>query len=116
MATAMINMPQRWAQGERIGEFETTFTGDFNIAEDVSGLKGVKDTFKRAFGGWKHDIRYMTNLAVVINMKCWQHFEAGNKELSREYGEEYYKVRDWVYSDESGFTEEDQRYYYRHTD
>jgi hypothetical protein len=116
MPVVTIEMQHRWVQNEKIGELESTFTGDFNIAEDVSGLNGVKDTFQRAFNSWKDDIQYMTNLAIVTNMKCWQHFQAGNETLSEAYSDMYYKVRDWVYSDQSGFTEEDQKYYFKYTD
>ena len=37
-------------------ETKTTFYGDFTIAELVSGVEGVKDTFKRAFEEWKTNV------------------------------------------------------------
>ena len=87
MSETVTRFPRRWAQSEQIGELTTTFTGDFNIAEDISGLKGVRSTFATAFNEWKDDVRYMANLAIVTNMKCWEHYGSGNEELSREYGE-----------------------------
>ena len=116
MSETMIRFPRRWTQSEQIGELTTTFTGDFNIAEDISGLKGVRSTFATAFNEWKDDVRYMANLAIVTNMKCWEHYGSGNEELSREYGEEYHRVNDWVWSEESGFTKEEREYYFTYTD
>lgn len=108
MSETVTRFPRRWTQSEQIGELTTTFTGDFNIAEDISGLKGVRSTFATAFNEWKDDVRYMANLAIVTNMKCWEHYGSGNEELSREYGEEYHRVNDWVWSEESGFTKEER--------
>lgn len=70
MSETVTRFPRRWAQSEQVGELTTTFTGDFNIAEDISGLKGVRSTFATAFNEWKDDVRYMANLAIVTNMKC----------------------------------------------
>lgn len=81
MSETVTRFPRRWAQSEQIGELTTTFTGDFNIAEDISGLKGVRSTFATAFNEWKDDVRYMANLAIVTNMKCWEHYGSGNEEL-----------------------------------
>ena len=39
----------RMAQTETYGDLTSTFTGDFNIAEDMGGVPAVEDTFKRAF-------------------------------------------------------------------
>lgn len=33
-----------------------------------------------------------------------------------EYGEEYHRVNDWVWSEESGFTKEEREYYFTYTD
>lgn len=101
MSETVTRFPRRWAQSEQIGELTTTFTGDFNIAEDISGLKGVRSTFATAFNEWKDDVRYMANLAIVTNMKCWEHYGSGN---------------DWVWSEESGFTKEEREYYFTYTD
>lgn len=100
---------------EEIGGLSTTFTGDFDIAE-AFGEGAVRDTFERSFDAWKNDIRYLTNLSVVCNMKCWEHYEKGDKKLSELYSDCYYKTRDYAYDDESPFTDEDRRYYFRLTD
>lgn len=65
----------------------TTFWMDFDIA-DKFGVNAVKDTYKRAFHEWKHDYRYLTELVMVLNHKCWQHYERNN-ELSELYASLY---------------------------
>lgn len=105
----------RMAQTETYGTLTSTFTGDFNIAEDLGGAHAVEDTFARAFACWKHDVRYLANLAMVVNHKSWQHADA-NPELSRLYAEFYYAVRDFVYDDDSPFDDDDIRYFFEVTD
>ena len=93
-------------------EMKTTFWMDFTIA-DVFGIGAVKDTFKRAFEEWRTDVVYVTELALVMNWKCWDHYEKGNTELSMLYSDQYYKVRGWCLDNLEG---EDFEYYFRTTD
>lgn len=72
----------------------TTFFDDFTIA-DAFGIDAVKDTFKRAFKEWKSNCEYVTELSIVMNLKCWYWYEKGNTELSKLYSDYYYKVDDW---------------------
>ena len=53
-------------------EPKTTFWSDFSIA-DMFGTEGVKDTYNRAKEDWQDSIEYMTELAMVLNHKSWQH-------------------------------------------
>ncbi len=78
-------------------ELTTTFWDDFSIA-DRFGIKAIKDTFKRAFNEWKDDCVYVTELCIVVNLKCWQHYHEGNSEVSELYSDYYYKVRDYALS------------------
>lgn len=75
-------------------EFKTTFWMDFTIA-DKFGIEAVKDTFKRAFSEWKTDYIYLTELTLVINWKCWEHYEKNNIEISKLYSEYYYQLREY---------------------
>ena len=75
-------------------EFKTTFWMDFTIA-DKFGIEAVKDTFKRAFSEWKTDYIYLTELTLVINWKCWEHYEKNNLEISKLYSEYYYQLREY---------------------
>ena len=62
----------------------TTFFTDFSIA-DHFGLSAIKDTYKRAFEGWKMNYKYLTELVMVLNWKLWQHHEEGNEAYEELY-------------------------------
>ena len=64
--------------------FSTTFWQDFSIA-DAFGVKAIQDTFDRAFGEWKDDYLYITELVAVLNHKIWQHYHAGHEEVAQLY-------------------------------
>lgn len=55
-------------------EFNTTFMGDFTIAEQF-GPAAVQDTYERVFQQWHDDYRYLTDLVIVLNRKLWSHWE-----------------------------------------
>lgn len=92
-------------------EFKTTFWQDFTIA-DCFGIDAVKDTFKRAFNEWKTNHVYLTELAIVMNLKCWSWNNRDKKfmELYRAY---FYEVQDYAYSNLKG---EELDYYFKCTD
>lgn len=93
-------------------ETKTTFWEDFSIA-DVFGIKAVKDTYHRAFKEWKSDHIYLTELVMVLNWKCWQHYEKGNSALSSLYSDLFYEARDYALNNLTG---EEFDYFYRTTD
>lgn len=93
-------------------EFSTTFWSDFSIA-DAFGVNAVKDTYKRAFKEWKDDYKYLTDLVIVLNHKCWQHYEKGNTEYSQLYEKLYYEAHDYALDNLNG---EEFDYYWRKTD
>ena len=49
----------------------TTFWEDFTIAEKF-GESAIRDTFRRAFDGWKDNYKYLTELVMVLNWKIWE--------------------------------------------
>ena len=102
---------QNFKQGMNYLGYEpkTTFYGDFTIAELVSGVEGVKDTFNRVFDEWKSNIEYFTELVLVLNHKSWEHYNNKNNELSMLYVELYEKADDHLFSSET-FTEEQMSY------
>lgn len=117
MASAKIfNVPARWAANEKLGDLETTFTGDFNIAEDISGAAGIKETFARAWESWRSDIHYVANLAYALNHKSWERFDAGDQELCELYVDLYNKVCEAVWDDDSAYTDEERRIFFHLTD
>lgn len=92
--------------------WQTTFWTDFSIA-DAYGKNAVKDTFKRAFAEWKDNYVYLTELEIVMNLKCWDHYNIGNTDLSELYGTYYYKCRDYAYDN---FNEKELEYHFEMTD
>ena len=91
--------------------FSTTFWTDFSIA-DAFGPEAVQDTFNRAFAEWKSDVRYLTDLVVVLNHKIFQHFN-GDRELSKLY-DSLWKIAD-EYAMEN-LTGKDFEYFFNITD
>ena len=61
----------------------TTFWEDFSIA-DSFGEDAIKDTYERVMKEWSYDYKYLTELALVLNWKIWEHYEK-NKELGKLY-------------------------------
>ena len=73
---------------------KTTFYEDFSIA-DRFGIPAVKDTFKRAFEGWKDNHIYLTELVMVLNWKIWEHCET-NDALVEVYNDLWEQTRDYA--------------------
>ena len=90
---------------------KTTFWMDFSIA-DKFGIDAVKDTYKWAFESWKSDVVYLTELAMVLNWKIWEHYEK-NEALTEVYQDLWTKAD--VYAMEN-LTGNDLDYYLRTTD
>lgn len=78
----------------------TTFWMDFSIA-DAFGKSAIQDTFDRAFAGWKNNYKYLTELVMVLNHKCWQWHEK-NDTYCTLYSDLYYKARDYAYDNLQG--------------
>lgn len=93
-------------------KMQTTFWTDFTIA-DAFGEDAVEDTYERAFREWRGDVVYVTELAIVTNWKCWEHYRKGHDGLSRLYAELYHDVDGWCYANLEG---DDLRYYFEMTD
>lgn len=92
--------------------WQTTFWMDFSIA-DRFGEKAVKDTFKRAFKEWKDEVVYITELVLVLNWKCWDHFNSGDFNLSGLYAKLYHEANDYAREHLKG---EELEYFFRTTD
>lgn len=94
MGATFINIPMVQADPCAVpyeDGFSTTFWSDFSIA-DAFGKEAVQDTFNRSFAEWKSDVRYLTDLVVVLNHKIFQHFN-GDRELSKLY-DSLWKIAD----------------------
>lgn len=93
-------------------ETKTTFWQDFSIA-DKFGINAIKDTYKISFDSWKNNVEYLTELAMVLNWKLWEHWENGNEQVARVY-EELWKKTD-SYACEN-LKDKDLDYYFKTTD
>jgi hypothetical protein len=113
----------KWGLVELTGyEPKTTFWQDFSIA-DKSGMDAIKDTYNRVFNEWHKDYIYMTELALVINWKCWEHWHRGRKEMeqflsnhnevSDWYKETYYNLLDWA---DKNLKKKELQYFYKTLD
>ena len=90
----------------------TTFWEDFSIA-DKFGIKAIQDTYMRAFNEWKYDYKYLTELALVLNWKCWDYYYEGNNGYSMLYSTLYYEVNDFARENLIG---DEFEYFFRITD
>lgn len=91
---------------------QTTFHMDFRIAEHF-GIAAVKDTFNRAFKEWRTNYLYLTELVIVLNHRCWMHYDKGNMELSKLYSDYYYEAREYALDNLKG---EEFEHYFSVTD
>lgn len=90
----------------------STFWQDFSIAEHY-GQTGIMDTYNRAFDGWKHDYKMITELVMVLNWRCWRWWDLKNYEISKLYANLYAQLDEWCGKNLKG---EEARYYYTVTD
>jgi len=74
----------------------TTFTQDFLIAE-AYGLSAIRDTYNRAFNGWKNSYKYFTELTMTLNhrLHAWFYRAGENDERTKLYDELWQKTYDW---------------------
>lgn len=92
-------------------ETMTTFWEDFSIA-DHFGIGAVKDTYNRAFKGWKGNYKYLTELVMVLNWKIWQHYET-NEALAKAYNDLWQQADLYAVENLKG---EEAEYFFRVTD
>ena len=90
----------------------STFYEDFSIA-DAFGLDAIKDTYERACKEWKHDYKMITELVMVLNHRCWLHYEHDRIEMSKLYCKLYYELDDFCLNNLKG---SELEYYIKTTD
>ena len=81
----------------------TNFCRDFMIAE-VYGVAAIRDTFNRAFAGWKSHYKYLTELAMTLNHRLfyWHETAGENDERTKLYSELWQRADDWGYNNLKG--------------
>ena len=92
-------------------EMKTTFWMDFSIA-DAFGVEAVKETYNRAFNGWKENHVYLTELVIVLDWKIWQHYEK-NEALAKAYNELWEQADEYACENLHG---EEAEYFFKVTD
>lgn len=119
-----------WTAAEELGYTPiTSFWQDFSIA-DRFGTDAVLNTYCNATREWHHDVKYMAELALVLNHKGWAYYHASTnasnsgeaataikaqalKALSGLYFSMFRAVDDYC---RDYFTGEDAEYYWQLTD
>lgn len=91
--------------------YETTFYQDFSIAERF-GNEAIKDTYNRAFGEWKDNYKYLTELVVVLNHKIWDWYNRDSGKVML-YSDLFEKASAYA---EENLKGEELNYYYHETD
>lgn len=89
----------------------TTFYTDFSIS-DKFGADAIKDTYNRAFKEWNTEIKYITELVMVLNWKSFEHYKT-NLEYSKLYSDLYFELDSWCCDN---LNEEQLNYYYKTID
>lgn len=74
----------------------TTFTQDFAIAE-AYGIPAIKDTYNRAFAGWKNCYKYLAELAMTLNHRIhhWYYKAGEDDERTILYNDLWNRLMDW---------------------
>ena len=77
----------------------TTFTQDFMIAERF-GLAAIRDTHRRAFGGWKTSYKYLTELTMTLNHRLFHWYATAGADDPRTilYNDLWQKTDNWAYN------------------
>lgn len=92
----------------------STYYTDFGIAERFGELS-ILETFENAVKYWGEDIKWMTEIVMVLNWKQWKHHGiSGNDKLV----ELYYRLQQEATKHilDNFKDEEDLRYFYSTTD
>jgi len=89
----------------------TTFHMDFSIA-DKFGINAIKDTYNRAFKGWKDNYKYFTELVMILNVKSWE-WHKKDHNICDLYIDLYYKAREYALTN---YKDDELRYFWRTTD
>lgn len=101
----------------------TTFASDFALAE-CYGDNAVKDTYRRASSSWIGNVKFATELSLVLNWYSWFWYDNGEPGLSKLYADLFYKSKDAFYkhykvrkgdSDEERTRKEEAQSYFFHT-
>lgn len=99
----------------------TTFFADFMVCDlcyrgnEKKRLDAIKDTFNRAFEGWKDNYKYLTELTMMLNHLLWYYYEKEGEEskTAHLYNDLWGKCENYV---RDNLKDEEAEYYYRISD
>lgn len=91
-------------------EMKTTFWGDFRVCG--YNASAIRDTFNRAFNGWKDDKEYATELSLVLNWLSWYYAEK-DPAISQLYVKLWEKIDGYILDN---WKDDKLSYYLRITD
>ena len=72
-------------------QFETTFWEEFSLADNY-GSEGVIEHYNLVFNQWKDNLRFLTELVLVLNWKIYQWYQVDDT-LGMTY-DELWKMTD----------------------
>lgn len=90
-------------------KFESTFWEEFSIAEDY-GAEGVREHWNLVFEQWKGNIKFLTELVLVLNIKLFIWFKVDD-DLGLTYEELWKETDGYALETLKG----DDLHYYLHT-
>ena len=89
--------------------FESTFWEEFSIA-DGYGPDGIREHYDLVFSQWKDNIKFLTELVLVLNLKLFIWFKVDD-DLGKMYEDLYVDADAYALSSFEG----DDLHYYLHT-
>ena len=87
-------------------KLETTFWEEFSIA-DQYGSDGVREHYDLVFDQWKDNLKYLTELVLVLNWKIYQWYQVDDT-LGLTYDELWKKTDEYALNTLKG---DDLHYY-----
>lgn len=87
------------------------FWQDFTIA-DRFGVSAIKDTYERAFEGWKDNVEYYASLVMTLNHKIWEWYEK-DEAVAKLYNELWMRADDYG---RDNFKGKEAEYYFNFLD
>lgn len=87
------------------------FWKDFTIA-DRFGVSAIKDTYERAFEGWKDNVEYYASLVMTLNHKIWEWYEK-DEAVAKLYNELWMRADDYG---RDNFKGKEAEYYFNFLD
>ena len=90
-------------------KFESTFWEEFSIAEEY-GADGIKEHYNIVFEQWKDNLKYLTELTLVLNIKIFLWYKVDDS-IGQTY-DQLWKETDFYALDT---LKGDDLHYYLHT-